>query len=267
MPAFDERELDGETFADGNMADVVRCGSSFFRGRAPWSDAAHQVLRHLEERGVRWSPRLVSVTEAHEELSFLPGESIPAGLEGYEDEAYLVQLGRLIREMHVAMADFRLAPGTECVPMMYAPESPAIVCHQDIGPWNVIVENEAVTGLIDWDLVGPATPVWELAYAAWRFAPIYPEGRTCFSPGDQAGRISLLLDAYELPEAGRKEFVDVILHRMKSAIDTVEDLGRAGVSGFSRLLESGLHLSGHDDAAWLQKHRADFDRILERRVY
>jgi hypothetical protein len=40
------------------------------------------------------------VTERQEELSFIPGRSMPADLDGYDDEAILVQLGTAIRSFH-----------------------------------------------------------------------------------------------------------------------------------------------------------------------
>jgi hypothetical protein len=254
---------DMEIFADGNMAEVVRRGSSVFRGRAPWPDAAHQVLRHLERSDIPYAPRLLSVDAAREELSFIPRRSIPASLAGYEDQSILLQVGATIRALHDAMEGFVLTQGTSCDPMAHASEVPTLVCHNDLGPWNVIVHDGRVTGLIDWDLVAPGTPEWDLAYAAWRFAPLYPERRTRFTPVEQALRIVLLLDAYRLPSDRRKGFVRLILRRMWSAVDTVEWLGRKRVPGFSRLFDNGLHLSGHDDHAWVTEHEREITRIVE----
>jgi hypothetical protein len=205
----------------------------------------------------------LGVDAAREELSFIPGRSIPASLAGYEDESILLQVGVTIRAFHDAMEGFVLTQGTSCVPMAQAPEFPTLVCHNDLGPWNVIVHDGRVTGLIDWDLVAPGTPEWDLAYAAWRFAPLYPEGRTRFTPVEQALRITLLLDAYGLPSDRRKGFVRLILQRMRSAVDTVESLGQKRVPGFSRLFDNGLHLSGHDDQAWVTEHEQDITRIVE----
>lgn len=254
---------DRHVFADGNMSQVVREGNSVFRVIAPWADAAHQVLRHLEHGGYLFSPRLKGLGNDREELSFVPGDSIPADLAGCEDEALLEQLGGLIRQFHTAMHGFEFAPGTAYVRMQHAPAAPSIVCHSDIGPWNIIILDGEITGLIDWDLVAPATPEWDLAYAAWRFAPLYPQGRTGFRPNEQARRIRVLLDAYGLPTARREGFVDQILQRMRSAVDTVEILGKQRVEGFSSLYDNGLHLSGIDDMKWLTRHRAELVGIIE----
>lgn len=259
-----DRAADREVFTDGNMADVYREGSSIFRGMSPWSDAAHQVLNHLEAREYPYSPRVRAIHGSQEELSFVPGESIPANLAGFETEDILIQLGRMIRELHDAMSDFSPEPGTRFVPMAHPPVNPSIICHSDIGPWNTIVLDDRVSGLIDWDLVAPGTPEWELAYAAWRFAPLYPNSLAETSPAQRARRIVILLDAYELPACRREGFVDVILQRMESAVQTVEVLGRQRVPGFSALFDNGLHLGGIEDRQWLLDNRLDMAGIIER---
>jgi aminoglycoside phosphotransferase (APT) family kinase protein len=147
--------------------------------------------------------------------------------------------------------------------MVHAPEAPTLVCHSDIGPWNTIVLDGKITGLIDWDLVAPGTPEWDLAYAAWRFAPLYPAGRTRFTLVEQANRIRLLLDGYGLASKRRQGFVRLVLQRMRSAVDTVERLGHERVPGFMRLYDGGLHLSGLDDLAWLRKHESSVTRRVE----
>jgi hypothetical protein len=150
--------------------------------------------------------------------------------------------------------------------MDLAPDSPSIICHSDLAPWNTIVNGDQISGIIDWDLVAPGTPEWDLAYAAWRFAPVYPDGRTGFSPPEQARRIVVLLDAYGLPAARRGGFVELMLRRQRSAVTTVERLGRARVPGFARLFDDGLHLSGIDDRLWLERYASGFRGIIERRA-
>lgn len=256
-------DADVEVFADGNMAQVVRRDDSVFRAPGPWAGASRQVLRHLEAVGFPLAPRLVATGRDEDELGFILGKSIAADLHGHEDEAWLSRVGAAIRELHDAMAGFAFALGTVHVEMDLMPDSPTIVCHCDLAPWNTIVDGDRVTGIIDWDLVAPGTREWDLAYAAWRFAPVYPEGRTGFTPIEQARRIVRLLDAYGLPTAGRAGLVDLILRRQRSAVGTVARLGRMRVPGFSRLLDEGLHLSGIDDRLWLERHVAEFRRIIE----
>lgn len=45
--------------------------------------------------------------------------------------------------------------------------------------------------------------------------------------------------------------------------EVVEQLGAQGAPGFERLLETGMHLGGHDDRAWCRVHSAAFRTGLE----
>jgi len=259
----EDRAAGREVFADGNMADVYREGNSVFRSTSPWADAAHQVLVHFEKQGFPYSPRSRAVQGGQEELSFVPGVSIPADLSGFEDDDILVQLGRMIRQLHDALSGFRFVSGTRFVPMVHTPTSPSMICHSDIGPWNTIVSDGTISGLIDWDLVTPGTPEWDLAYAAWRFAPLYPNSMVAPSPAQRARRIALLLDAYGQPASRRKGFIDVIRQRMESAVQTVEVLERQRVPGFSALFDNGLHLGGIEDRMWLMDNGSEMRAIVE----
>ncbi len=248
-----------EVFRDGNMADVVRVGNRVRKQKSPWWNATRQVLNHLEQAAYPWSPHVLSEDRHFVELSFVPGETITPFLNGHEGPELLITIGRRIRELHDALEGFTLAPGTECVPWPIEPERKSIICHNDLSPWNTVMLDGAFQGFIDWDLVSVATREWDLAWACWRFAPIYPNGeRTGFSALEQAQRCRILLDAYGTDRIDLRGFVDLIDMRMDCGIECVEQLGAQGVPGFSRILATGMHLSAHDDRRWLARHQSVF---------
>jgi thiamine kinase-like enzyme len=47
------------------------------------------------------------------------------------------------------------------------------VRHNDIAPYNIVYRDARVVGIIDLDLASPADPTWDLAFAAYAFAPIH----------------------------------------------------------------------------------------------
>jgi hypothetical protein len=239
-----------ELFADGNMAAIVRRGDEVRRGRTPWAEASRAVLRHLEDAGFPFSPRFLGSDGEVDRFSFLPGETAPADLAGYGEDAIVIDVGTMIRAYHEAMRTFVTPPGVRWPVMPGTPASDGTICHNDIAPWNVVFRDGTLSGLIDWDLVAPATRVWDLAYAAWRFAPLYP-GDEFGSPEDRVRRVRLLLDAYGLPAAERREFPRVILARMRSAYDTVEEWGAARVPGFDRLYRARLHVDALEHMEWV----------------
>jgi hypothetical protein len=253
-----------QVFTDGNMADVVRIGNRVRKQKSPWWNATRQVLNHLEQVEFRWSPRVLHEDEQFVELSFVPGETIEASLVGHDDPELLVTIGQRVRELHDALEGFELLPDTECVPWPVAPDQRLIVCHNDLSPWNTVMGGNTFQGFIDWDLVSVATREWDLAWVCWRFAPIYPGGGAPgFTARQQADRCRILLDAYGTDALDLHGFVDLIDMRMECGLESVEQLGAQGVTGFDRILASGMHLSAHDDRRWFNDHRRIYAEALE----
>ena len=251
-----------EVFADGNMSEVVRHGDTVERGLGPWSAASHAVLTHLAGVGFRGAPRLLGIVGDRELLTFVEGTSAPADLAGFLDDDHLVAVGSLVRELHSALASFTPTPELVFPQMPGAPEGAGFVCHNDLAPWNTVFQHGQPHAFIDWDLVAPAPPEWDLAYAAWRFVPLYPDD-TRFSTAAQRGRrLRLLLDTYEMNTETRRGFIALIRQRQVCAFETVEQWGRAGVPGFARLFEGRLHAGALDDIAWLDANAWDLQTTL-----
>lgn len=246
---------EGQRFADGHMADVVWLDDHVVRSRAPWSDATHAVLRYLEEQGYAGAPRLVDADGPHEVLSFVPGKSLPPDFDGYRDDETLATIAAAIRSLHQALGGFRPPEGVEFPRMPGAPCSGPFGCHNDLAPWNTIMDGQAFTGFVDWDLVTLATPAWDIAYAAWCFVPLYADDATFGDIGERGRRLALFLDAVGLSVTERRGIIELIRRRQRCAYDTVEQWGRAGVPGFDRLYEQHLHGGALDDLAWLDRHR------------
>ena len=92
-----------------------------------------------------------------------------------------------------------------------------MICHNDLSPDNTVYEPaKTASAFIDWDLAAPASPVWDLAWAAYRFVPLY-DAQTCkrlgYPPGRQAERLRLLCDAYGLNE--RDELLPTVSVRIR----------------------------------------------------
>ncbi len=252
-----------QVFSDGNMADVVRIGDTIHKQRGPWWDATRQTLTHLEAVNYPWSPRILAESDDTVQLTFIPGDTIDAGLTTHNDDEFLVIIGQRVRELHTALDGFRLLPGTTSVPWTPAPSDATMLCHNDLSPWNTVVREGAFAGLIDWDLVSYGTAEWELAWVCWRFAPLYPTGdRIPFSAQRQAERCATILSAYGPERLRLGTFLDVMDARMACGVDTVEILGAAGVPGFDRILSTGMHLSAIDDRRWMSEHRTTLENVI-----
>ncbi len=255
-------DADREVFADGNMSDVVRHGDIVERRMGSWSAASHAVLSHLDAVGFEGAPRLLAIEGERELLTFIDGASAPADLTGFSSDDLVAAVAALIRDLHDALTSFTPAPDLVFPRMPGAPEGAGFICHNDLAPWNTIFKHGRPEAFIDWDLVAPAPPEWDLAYAAWRFVPLYPDDALYGDAASRGRRLRTFLDAYGMADEQRSGFVPLIRQRQVSAYETVEQWGGAGMPGFARLFEQRLHVGALDDIAWLDANGATLREVI-----
>jgi len=229
-------KTDGAALVDGTVR----------RAAGPWTPSVHALLEHLASQGIRETPRPLGTDErGREVLTFIRGETwverIPVPRWAWS-ETTLVEIGSLLRRIHDAQRDF-VPPPDATWRFAGSPDPSNVICHNDIGPYNVVWSN-GIVGLIDWDFAGPGTREWELAYAAWTFVPLhYPElARWIGAPEirEAPRRLRILLDSYGLADRGG--FVDVIVDRVADRATSVARLAERGDAGMRGLLEKG-HLA------------------------
>jgi aminoglycoside phosphotransferase (APT) family kinase protein len=252
----DNRE---QRFDDGNVSDVVRVGDTVRRTAGPWTPAVHALLRHLEARGFDGAPRARGLDDrGREVLTYVEGRTGPASLEGIGSDEVLVAVAQLVRRYHDAVADFQPPPDAEWRFTVGAPRSGEVICHNDLGPWNIVFVGARPIALIDWDFAAPAPRAWDLAYALWRFVPLYGGG-LFGTPADQARRIHLFCDAYGM--ADRRDLLAVVERRQQVLHDTLVVWGQAGMPGFAAMLRDG-HADGiRDDIAYLRRNRQALEKL------
>lgn len=251
----------------GNVSPVFRVGDTVRRATGPWTPAVHALLRHLERSGFQGAPRVFGIDgEGRETLSYIDGfvpyaPDIPG--EIWSDDA-LVSAARLVRAYHDAVRSFeppadaqwRFCPG--------APTAGEIVCHNDIAPWNTVYREHLPVSFIDWDFAAPAPAVWDVAYAAWRFVPLYYDGipgsAAEADPAECARRLKLFCDAYGLDD--RTGLLGVIQERQQAMYDTVRIWGEAGVPAFAEMWKTGHAVAPLRDKAFVGAFRQVLESVL-----
>lgn len=213
---------------DGGLSDVELRGDEVHRRAGEWTPTVHALLRHLQDVGFAAVPRPLDLLDGVEVLSFVPG-----GEATHSDEE-LARVAELIRAFHEATRSFVAPADAHWQFMVGAPREGDVICHNDLAPDNVIYEPAGVPcALIDWDLAAPAPPLWDLAWAAYRFVPLYDE-TTCvrlgYPVGRQSERLRLLCDAYGLRE--RDELLETVCERIRVLYDTARVWGEAGRPGW-----------------------------------
>src|SRR5918998_1398138 len=159
-----------------NRGLVVRVGDTVRRPLRSTSPAAHALLRHLEDVGFAGAPRFLGVDEqGREVLSYVPGSTVlpPYPAWALTDEA-LVSVAELLRSYHSAVAGFDPSP----YPWPTSPPASfrgELVGHNDLNLDNVVFRDGRAVALIDFDLAGPGSRVWDVACAARLWAPVRPD--------------------------------------------------------------------------------------------
>jgi Ser/Thr protein kinase RdoA (MazF antagonist) len=163
-------------------AKVVRVADTVRRPLKERSAFVHDLLRHLEARGFRGSPRFKGIDSlGREVLTFLPG-SVPEEL-GHFSDAQLAAAARLLRELHDHTTDCSLRGAS------------AIVCHGDASPCNCVFIDGAPVAFIDFDNAHAGTRIEDVGYAAWLWLDI---GNSALSAEYQGSRAANFLTAYGL---------------------------------------------------------------------
>lgn len=179
----------------GNTTPVVRVGATVRRGVGPWTATAQGLLAHVRARGVTQVPEPRGLdAQGREVVSYLPGE-VPHDLPPAVWEPRLLDdAARLLRRLHDASVGY--AP-QDAAWRMPAHEPVEVICHNDVAPYNLVLDDAGrLAGLIDFDTASPGPRVWDLAYLAYRLAPLIGENGPDLTLAERLARVDRLVAAY-----------------------------------------------------------------------
>jgi 8-oxo-dGTP diphosphatase len=227
-----ERLLDGERLPGGNVGGAVRVGGTVRRPTGAWTPAVHALLEHLRERGLEAVPRVLGYDErGREVLTYLPGQVVYVP-ERPMDDAQLADLMRWTRAFHEASASFRPEGVVAWRFEERALAGHEIVCHHDLGWYNLAFTGQRLTGVFDWDVAGPGVPLDDLAFAAWNNVPLVPMAE------NPAHRLRVMAQAY-----GDVDARDILRHvrpRIEGSRRRISQGAAGGDAGMRRLVGTGV---------------------------
>jgi hypothetical protein len=252
-----------ETLAGGNTVGAVRIGDTVHKRASPWTPTVHALLRHLEAAGVDGVPRALGFDEqGREVLSYLPGETAdgryPWPAWTFTD-GLLVQVGRWLRRVHDATADFVPPAGAQWFTGRTM-QPGLIVGHQDPGPYNAaVVDGERLAGFFDWDTAFPSTREYDMALAALWWVPLCPpniaEGIGFHKTDDRSRRLHLFLDAYGY-DGDRRAFGATVVQRARRQAGVMRAMapgaGALILSIAGYMEESAADIEAQPESFWVR---------------
>jgi hypothetical protein len=204
------------------------------RPLAPCWRATHALLDHLALAGFDGAPRVIEAGQAIEKLTYVEGNAgvSPLPEEMLSDQA-LASVADLLSRYHRAAASFD--------PVGYAWPRPVparyrtgLVSHNDVYPANLVFRGGQAVALIDFDLAGPGSAVWDFAAAARSFVPLLDEADVLDSrQGRAVERFRLLLAASSLTRADRCLVAEAVVANHDWTYAIVTEAAAAGHAGFA----------------------------------
>ncbi len=269
-PDYTEVQLHGPN----DLSQVFRVGDTVRRNSNFWTPTIHALLRHLENAGFPAAPKVLGIdAKGREILSFIAGDTPehPRKPWNFRSRPTLVEVARMIRRFHDATLSFVPPTDAQWRGLVGGPDAGEVICHNDLGPFNVVFRNGQASAIIDWDNAAPGPRMWDVACALWRFAPLWGpdawwggawEGNGWkLSLSAKARRMELFRDAYGaelIPDW--PEVLNLIEARMRASELTVNARAAAGTRLYEQFRRAGLFVL--PDLKWLRKNRPELESLL-----
>jgi hypothetical protein len=224
--------MDPSEHLPGQSGGVQRVGRTVRRPTGPWTPAVHEFLAFLAAEGLRGVPTIEGIDGDREIVSYVEGRSVPVDREIVLD-GVLVEAVTWLREFHDIAEGFRPDGMREWRGGPAELEAGQIVCHNDPGTYNWIIQGGHFVAMVDWDMAAPGQPIDDLAFLAWTALPLDRP----HDEDDVLRRLDLLVDAYG--EWGPLTVLSAVAGRMHAACERIAagqdrgdpamiNLGRAG---------------------------------------
>jgi hypothetical protein len=240
---------------------VTVVGDRVYRPAGWWTPAVHALLNHLHDVGFTRVPKPLAVVGGQEVLGFIPGDSGAAGWRRVVPEAGLRALARLLREYHQAVGDF-VAPSDARWALADGPAGPGqVICHGDVGPWNVVWDGLVPVGLVDFDFAEPGAALDDVAYAVEYTAPFRDDVQAMRwqgfdAPPDRARRIAIFAEEYGLTTISG--LVDAVIRGQERAEVRVRASADLGLEPQRTWVAQGFGDELVARAQWSKHNRALF---------
>jgi hypothetical protein len=238
-----------------NRGRVVRVGDTVVRPTAPCWPATHALLGHLSSAGFDGAPRVLSSGPVTETLTYIAGRAaVPPLTDDVLTDEALVSVADLLHRYHRAAASFDPAgyAWPRPVPARYRT---GLVSHNDVYQANVVFREGRAVALIDFDLAGPGSAVWDFAAAARSFVPLLDEADVTDSrQGRALERFRVFLAASGLPRAERVRVAEALLANHDWTYAIVTEAAAAGHSGFADHWRAVAPEAGRA-RRWCERHR------------
>lgn len=228
-------------FEDGiaNAGKIFRRGNAVVRPLQPQTRSVHRFLKHLQDVGFSAAPAPLAINEGTELISFMPGVvPTPPYPDWCLKDELIYEIAKLQHSFHEASSTFKPSPDCMWDASLADPGGLGIICHNDLGPGNVVFNNGKPTGFIDFDFCAPGNPMWDAARSARAWIPLdSPENAANYGfPGVNAiSRLKAFCEGYGMSKTQRMEMLALMNECDRISVQYVEDQMKSGKPAYVRI--------------------------------
>lgn len=264
----DQRPLEGEVLQERADRPVLRIGDVVRHPRQPWSGSVHALLAHLADAGFAEAPTPGPLADGAvegewDDVAYIEGVSGDAACRLVANDEALAQVAELLRRYHDVVAGWRPAVPPTWFDGQSGPGDGGehLVCHGDVGPWNLIWRDDRLVGLIDWEYATLGTRRSDIAYALHYLVPFrdrsYWQGVLGLAEKPRRRhRMAVFAEAYGI--GVDDELVEDVLASQQAGVDLMRTLAEQGHLRQRQLVADGELDREHRAVLWGQGHRHKF---------
>lgn len=253
VPCDDDQEVH---LPGGNVGGATRVGRTVRRPTGLWTPAVHELLDYLRANGMRGIPDVLGIDDqGRESLSYVEGRGVIVDKEIVLDSV-LEEAVVWLREFHDLVEGHRPSGARIWRGGESSLGDGEIICHNDPGAYNWIIQSGHFVAMVDWDVAGPGKPIDDLAFLAWTAIPLYRE----IPLEDVVRRLDILVDAYG--EWGPMTILNAVVARMTAAGDRIAAGQERGDEGMLNLAKVGEPQRTRDRVSAFQVRIPEIDDAL-----
>lgn len=253
-----------EILQDRADRPVLRIGDIVRHPAQPWSASVHALLEFLNESGFTQAPLPGPIDGADDDVAYIAGVSGDDACALVQSDSAVAAVAQTLRRFHDTVAawepeveltwfDGQAGTGT----------GEQIVCHGDVGPWNLVWQDAELVGLIDWEYATVGTRRSDVAYALHYLAPFrdrsYWEGVLGMATKPRRRhRMAVFADAYGI--AVDEELVQDVLASQRAGVHLMLKLAERGASRQQQLIADGELEREQRAVDWGQAHQPKLRR-------